>query len=104
MDIIFDALTTEPASNFECVESVQRYLCYYYFPSCNFETGEIFPVCDESCDLLFDNDDCLGLIMLAYQEFMLNEISIFPDESCSPTHRPYANTPLVSDDCEELEG
>ena len=104
LNIVFDTFDTEPANNSECVESVQQYLCYYYFPSCNFETGEINPVCDDSCDSLFDNDDCLSLIMLAYQQFMLHEISVIPDESCSQTYRPYANPVSVSDDCEELQG
>ena len=104
MDIIFDTLDTEPVSNSQCVESVQRCLCYYYFPSCNIETGEINPVCDDSCNLLFNNDDCLSLITLAYQELMLYDISDFPDESCSQTYRPYRNPVSVSDDCEELQG
>ena len=93
-------------SNSECVESVQQYLCYYYFPPCNIQTGQIYPVCDSSCRVLFNHDNCLSLIAIGYQEFMLHNISerFLPNESCSSTYRPYANPVSVSSECEEIEG
>ena len=69
----------------ECTESVQQYLCHYYFPRCNLTTGEIIPVCNSNCELLFNNDNCRDLFMLASQELRRNNLPL-PDESCLRTH------------------
>ena len=95
---------TESANNPECAETVQYYLCHYYFPRCNLTTGEIIPVCDSSCELLFDNDNCNELFTIASQELRRSNIPI-PDESCLRTHRLFNNRPPPeSDKCTEIEG
>ena len=100
----FVTFTSNPYNDSECVEPVQLYLCYYYFPLCDISTSEIIPVCDESCDFLFDNDDCLDLMTIAYQEFALYDLPPLPDESCFPTYRNFARPASLSDICAEIEG
>ena len=95
---------TESADNPECAESLQQYLCHYYFPLCNLTTGEIIPVCDNSCELLMENDNCNDLFTIASQELGSSNISI-PDTTCLRTHRMFNNRPpSVSDKCSEIEG
>ena len=101
---IFDMLNSNPRNDSDCVEPVQLYLCYYYFPVCDISTGEIFPACDESCDLLFNNNDCLDLMIIAYQEFRLYGLPPLPDESCFPTYRYFNRSASLSDTCTEIEG
>ena len=102
LDRTFDTLNTEYSGNSECVESVQRYLCYYYFPLCDISTGEITPVCDSNCESLFGNDDCSDVLAAASEELRTYNVPT-PDESCSRTHQPFVN-PSVSNDCIEIEG
>ena len=107
IDNTFTTLNTE-YSDFECVESVQRYLCYYYFPLCNATSnvtaGEIIPTCDDSCQLFFDNDECIDIGMRAAKVFGSHNISA-PFTSCVKTHRSFdVNPPSVSDSCIEIRG
>ena len=102
--IIFRTINAETVDNPECAETVQQYLCHYYFPRCNMTTGEIFPVCDSSCELLMENDDCNDLFMLASQELGRSNLPI-PDELCLRTHRSFnIHPPAVSNICTEIEG
>ena len=101
--IISQTINAEFVDDPECAETVQRYLCHYYYPRCNIATGEIIPVCDSSCELLFENDNCNDLFMLASQELRRNSLPI-PDESCLTTHRSFNNPPPVSNECTEIEG
>ena len=103
LDNIYNTLTMEYADNSECVESVQRYLCYYYFILCDITNGEIIPVCEDTCLMLFDNDDCSELLTVAYEELESHTIPA-PDESCSQTHRSFVTSPTKSNDCVEIEG
>ena len=94
----------ESSSNPECAESVQQYLCHYYFPRCNLTTGEIIPVCDSSCELLFNNDSCRGLFTIASQELGRSNIPI-PNDTCLRTYRSFnIRPPSVSDECTEIRG
>ena len=101
--VILNTINARSVDDPECTESVQQYLCHYYFPRCNLTTGEIIPVCNSNCELLFNNDNCRDLFMLASQE--LRRINLpHPDESCLRTHRLFNNPPSVSDTCTEIEG
>ena len=102
IDGTFDNLNAEFSSNSECVESVQRYLCYYYFPLCDMTTGDIIPVCDSNCELLLENVACSNVLVVASEGLRTHNVSI-PDESCSRTHQPFIN-PVISNDCIEIEG
>ena len=103
LDNIYNTLTTEYADHSECVESVLKYLCYYYYVMCDVTSDEIMPVCDETCHLLFDNDDCSELLMVASEELELYNIPA-PHQSCSQTHRSFVMSPTESHDCVEIEG
>ena len=102
--IIFDIINPESTNNSQCSESVQRYLCHYYFPRCDLTTGQVIAVCNTSCESLYSNDDCDVLLMLALEELRSNSIPHIPDESCETTHRSYTNPPSLSDECTEIEG
>lgn len=103
LDNIYNTLTTEYADHSECVESVQKYLCYYYYVLCDETSNEIMPVCEETCHLLFDNDGCSELLVIASEELELCNISA-PHESCSQTYRSFISSPTESHDCVEIEG
>lgn len=104
LDTTFDTLNAESASNSECVEPVQQYLCHYYFPLCNMTTGEVIPVCNNTCKLLFDNNDCSDLLILASQELSTHNVPV-PDQSCSRTHQPFImNPPSISHKCTDIKG
>lgn len=95
------AMNAESTADLECVKSVQQYLCYYYFPLCKRQTGEIMPVCDDSCNLLFSNDNCFALMIVTSQKLSIHNITA-PDDSCLSTHRLFVNASL-SDNCIESE-
>ena len=101
--IIFQTINAESVDDPECTESLQRYLCHYYFPRCNMTTGGIIPVCNNNCELLFDNDNCNELFRLASQELNRSNLPI-PDASCLTTHVSFNNPPPVSNKCTEIEG
>ena len=102
LDSTHNILNTEFAGNSECLKSVEQYLCYYYFVLCDTTTGQIMPVCEDTCHLLFDNDDCLDALIVASKQLKLRNIPP-PDESCSRTHRHFVNSPPESN-CVEIEG
>ena len=59
---MFDNLDTGPTNTYITL-SVCSDIFMYYFPSCNFETGEIIQCAMiATWGLLFDNDDRLSLI------------------------------------------
>jgi len=96
-----------------CVDFVQRYLCYYYFPVCNLTTGVILPSCSASCNLLTNNQDCKVLIQTATRaiEQRINNIAIgghsnnSPDGTCLITvNTSYIANTTLSTDCIPIEG
>ena len=87
-----------------CVQSVQQYLCYYYYPLCDPTNGDIISVCGDSCNSLFASETvCYDLLMRASEEIRLNSIPV-PDNSCSRTHRIFTDPPAVSNNCAKIEG
>lgn len=105
LDNTFDALNVGSADGSECMKSVQQYFCYYYFPLCKFTAGELIPVCDNSCNMLFNNNDCSNLLMHASRELMRHRRGIpLPDTSCSRTNRRFNPHPSVSVNCTVIKG
>ena len=89
----------------QCVDLMENYLCYYYFPLCNQENNEIIPVCSRSCVLLRNNQDCYDLKVIANEE--LERVNILPpDDTCSVNHRSYIDSEAVtlSTSCHSIEG
>jgi len=86
-----------------CLDLMEQYLCYYYFPLCNVMTGEIIPVCSSSCALLRNNEDCSDLLEIANEEFEQDNISP-PGDMCILTYRNFVNTPRISTNCTSIEG
>ena len=85
-----------------CVQLIQRYFCDYYFPLCNVDTGVITPVCESSCNLLFNNEACFNLLMNAISMIHQQGISVAPsDISCEDTFLPLISTTEDDDDSEE---
>ena len=104
LGILFNtSLNAESANASDCAEAVQRYLCYYYFPVCNMTTNEIVPVCTDTCELLYLNDDCLGLLVNASVDLMRESVPV-PDDSCTQTSRSFSNVPMISNNCTAIEG
>ena len=91
-----------------CVETLQKYFCYYYFPLCNLTTNHIIPVCSWNCNLLYNNEDCLSLLNAARVEIQ-NELqgislSLLPGEdSCTSTFLSIPES-SVSGDCKRIGG
>jgi len=86
-----------------CLDLMEQYLCYYYFPLCNVTTGEIIPVCSSSCALLRNNEDCSHLLKITNEEIEWDNVSL-PGDMCTQTYRNYANAPQISTNCISIEG
>ena len=99
---IRDTFDDEYSQN-PCVDVMLRYLCNYYFPSCNLTNDRISPVCDSSCILLRLTEDCPELMEYANWELQQHNITP-PDESCNQTYHSYVNPPQMSGDCIAIEG
>ena len=99
---INDGFLNVPESN-QCLELMKSYLCHYYFPSCDQMTGKIIPVCSDNCTLTLNDKDCVTLREIVnYELGQVNATSL--NESCSQTHHPFVNPPLVSENCLPIEG
>ena len=86
-----------------CVPLMLQYLCHYYFPVCKLTTGEIIPVCRNSCALLENNKNCSELRKIANSELEVKNI-VLPSDSCLQTYHSYANYSVLSEDCLLIEG
>ena len=91
-----------------CVTLVENYLCYYYFPRCIMRNNKILPVCRDSCNLLFNNEECSSLLQNALSVVIDHNITLLPDNnSCAMTYRSFTDSdqPInVSEECLEIEG
>ena len=86
-----------------CIELMENYLCHYYFPSCNVTTGEIIPVCNSSCALLLNNQDCAELREIANEQLKQRNVAP-PGDKCLQTHSMYVNSSAVSkNNCLSIE-
>ena len=86
-----------------CVDLMENYLCHYYFPLCNLTTGETTLVCNSSCALLVNNENCSDLRTIANEELEDDDI-VPPDDVCLQTHSSYINPPVLSGNCLSIEG
>ena len=100
---VFNSLfTTTPDS---CEQSIQHYLCRYYFPSCDINV--IYPVCMSSCNLLYNNENCSELLRNALTVLANEGITVLPsNNSCERTFLPLSG---ISDsdmvvECINIEG
>ena len=100
MQRISDTLQNE--SDNTCIELMESYLCHYYFPLCNLTTGEITGVCQSSCHLLINNEDCSELVKITNMQ--LQQYNITPHHECLQTHRMFINPPALSENCLSIEG
>ena len=91
------------SDNNQCVELMTNYLCHYYFPLCDRMTDRIIPVCNRSCALIGNNENCSALRDIANEQLGQDNI-IPPGETCLQTYRSFVNLPLVSGDCLAIEG
>ena len=86
-----------------CIELMEQYLCYYYFPLCNLTTGETTLVCSSSSALLVNNEDCSELRTIANRELEQDDI-VPPDDVCIQTYSTDINTSVISGNCLSIEG
>ena len=65
-----------------CLSRTKRYFCYLYYPVCSNESGDVVPLCSNSCELLKSDDPvCSELIFNVSSE--LKEIGLeFPKIEC----------------------
>ena len=85
-----------------CVDLMLNYLCLYYFPSCDLTTEEITPVCDSSCALIANNENCSELREIANGQ--LKRYNVTPSSDCRQTYSIYVNPPAVSENCLSIIG
>ena len=91
--------------NNQCIDLMENYLCYYYFPLCNPDNNEIIPVCSRSCVLLRNIGDCHHLRMIADGELANNSVDP-PDNTCAVNYHSYVDSVAVilSESCYSIEG
>ena len=95
------------SSNFnQCMELIGHYLCHYYFPICDMDHDAILPVCSSSCNLMFNNQECLTLFMNALNVIADQNITVLPsNDSCTLTYRSFgSDQPEISHFCLDIEG
>lgn len=92
-----------------CVQLIRQYFCDFYFPKCSMDTGVVIPVCIQSCNLLFNNEECRRLLIQAID--MMGQrvpvIRVTPSRSsCKRTYVPIVSTaePPVANSCISIEG
>ena len=85
-----------------CMDLMLNYLCHYYFPSCNLTTDEITPVCESSCALLANNENCSKLREIVDEQ--LEHYNVTPSSGCLQTYNMYVDPPAVSQNCLSIIG
>ena len=64
-----------------CLDLMKRYLCYYYHPVCNTETGDVVEFCTSNCEVLNEDSSCSDLVIDVTRE--LETVGQeFPDIEC----------------------
>ena len=86
-----------------CRDLMLNYICQYFFPLCNQVTGEITPVCDHTCVLLANNENCSTLRRIVNEELERENI-ISTGDSCTQIYRSFVNPPPVSENCLAIKG
>lgn len=86
-----------------CRDLMLNYICQYFFPSCNQATGEITAVCNRTCVLLTNNENCSTLREIVNEELEQESITSTGD-SCIRTYHSFVNPPPVSENCLAIEG
>ena len=87
-----------------CFQLMEIYLCYFYFPLCK---TAIFPTCRSSCNLLFNNEECSGLLMYALSLLEDQNITLLPDnDSCAMTYYSFPGSDQypVAESCVDIQG
>lgn len=90
-----------------CVELLRQYFCHYYFPFCNMNATSVVPVCTSSCNLLFNNEECMSLLMEAIALIKEQNITVTPSSnSCERRFVPLTRqaTFTVANICISIEG
>jgi len=89
-----------------CTDMVQEYLCFFYWPLCNLTNGQVLPVCSDSCDSLFNNEECSSVLTIATEilEERVRDSIDMPSESCDTTTRELVGPYTESADCVTIEG
>ena len=90
----------------QCTELIGTYLCNFYFPFCRIDNTEIIPACSRSCNLLYNNEECLNLLKDTLSYLAEQNITVLPENnSCEMTYRPFGpDRPSESDFCLNIEG
>lgn len=104
LDSLLNETSNTSGNRNPCMELIQRYLCNYYFPLCDLESGDIIPTCRRTCTLLFNNKTCSNLLMSASSTIEEQGIAVVPNDSlCESTFLPITE-PSVADTCIKVEG
>ena len=99
---ITDTFDSEHSLN-PCLDLMLNYVCHYYFPSCTQAGDEIILVCDRTCALLTNNQNCSVLREIVNDELEQDNILSIGD-SCAQMYRSFVNPPPVSENCLAIEG
>ena len=85
------------------LEMLERHLCYYYYPLCDPQTGDIITVCNRSCNKLNGNRDYSTLLSEVENEIISHGIEP-PDKKCLKTFHDVSENIPVSPFCVRTEG
>jgi len=85
------------------IESVQRHLCFYYYPLCDTQTDDVIPLCNGSCSMLNSNLDYFVVINKLAKGLEFFGIEP-PDDKCVKTFNDQSENVSVSQFCVRTEG
>ena len=85
------------------LETVQRHLCYYYYPLCDAQTDAIISLCNGNCLILNDNTDYSTVISEVADELVSFDVEP-PDDKCFKTFNEQSENIPISQFCVRTEG
>ena len=106
LDGLLNDISSTPEIHDPCVQLIRRYFCDYYWPVCDVATGNIYPVCTTSCNLIINNEVCSDLLTRAIETVMGEGIDVVPSgDSCTRTFLPLPDTPEppLADTCINID-
>ena len=90
-------------SDEQFLDMIERHLCYYYYPLCDPQTGDIKALCSGSCNKLNDNQDYSTLLSEVANEIVSRGIEP-PDDKCLKTFHDESENTSISSFCIRTEG
>ena len=96
---LFDANSLSEEEDSPCFDLLKRQLCYHYYPVCDQDTGNVVPVCSNTCDVLDRDQSCVELLEIVTSDIEAMGYTI-PEMQCSVVR--FSNNTQVTSQCLDI--